>query len=106
MEKVVRLQKNVSDYLEQLVFELFLKDYFSFESSAQNYVQKIYDFIENQLVIFLYKITPDKLKTLGSKYCFYKPNNRTTWYIFFECSEDKFLVTFITYNYSPIVAYL
>lgn len=62
MEKVnVIIRKNVTDYLEELVFILYENEYFGFESDAQDYVQKIYDFIEYNLPIFPFRKTPENL---------------------------------------------
>lgn len=53
MEEIkIILQNNVTDYLEELVEILFQKDYFGFEENAQDYVNKIYDFIEIELANF------------------------------------------------------
>ena len=40
--------------------------------------------MEYEIVNFPHKATPKPLKKFGSNYAFYKANNRTTWYIFFE----------------------
>ena len=107
MEKVnVILRKNVINFLEELVFILFEKEYFGFEESAQEYVQKIYDFIEFNLPNSPPKNTPESLVELGSKYIFYKANQNTTWYIFFEKSGNRFLVTYITNNHSEVAKFL
>lgn len=99
MEKVVILQKDVIDFLENLIWVLFEKEYFGFEESAQTYVSRIYDFIEYELVKFPPKQTPRNLSRYGTKYVLYKANNRTTWYIFFENIENRYLVTYITNNH-------
>ena len=39
----------VVDYLDELLLILYNKNYFSYKSSASNYVLKIYDFIENNI---------------------------------------------------------
>lgn len=62
MEEIkVILRKNVTDFLEELVFILFEKEYFGFEDNEQDYVQKIYDFIEFNLPNFHPKNTPENL---------------------------------------------
>lgn len=100
MEKVkIEIFPEVISYLNELIAQLFYKEYFGFEDSAQLYVQKIYDFIENDLINFPHKKTPKKLKNFGSYYAFYKPNNRTTWYIFFEKSGNRYLITHLTNNH-------
>jgi hypothetical protein len=86
-------------FLNELVALLFYKEYFGFEDSAQFYVQKIYDFIENDLINFPHKTTPITLKRFGSYYAFFKPNDRTTWYIFFEKSGNRLLITYLTNNH-------
>lgn len=100
MEKVkIEILPEVTDFLNELVEILFYKEYFGFEDTAQFYVQKIYDFIENDLINFPHKSTPKKLKKFGSNYAFYRPNDRTTWYIFFEKSNNRYLITHLTNNH-------
>ena len=107
MEEIeIILQQNVTDYLEELILVLYENEYFGFEIDAQDYIQKIYDFIEQSISVFPYRNTPLKLLQLGSKYIFYKANPNTTWYIFFESSDNRFLITYITNNYSEIVQFL
>lgn len=100
MEKVkIELLPEVINFLNNLVKILFQKEYFGFEDSALNYVQNIYDFIENELHNFPHKQTPLNLKRFGSNYVFYKSNDRTTWYIFFERKQNRVLITHITNNH-------
>jgi hypothetical protein len=100
LEKVkIEILPEVTDFLNELVEILFYKEYFGFEDTAQFYVQKIYDFIENDLINFPHKSTPKKLKKFGSNYAFYRPNDRTTWYIFFEKSNNRYLITHLTNNH-------
>ncbi len=100
MEKVkIEILPEVIIFLNELIELLFNKEYFGFEDSAQFYVQKIYDFIENDLINFPHKSTPIKLKKFGSNYVFFRPNNRTTWYIFFEKSNNRYLITHLTNNH-------
>jgi hypothetical protein len=100
LEKVkIEILPEVITFLNELVALLFYKEYFGFEDSAQFYVQKIYDFIENDLINFPHKTTPNKLKRFGSYYAFFRPNNRTTWYIFFEKSYNRYLITYLTNNH-------
>lgn len=90
--KIVFLPE-VIDYLNNLILVLAEKNYFSFEENAQLYVQNIYDFIEFEIQNFPHKTTPIKIKHLGQKYIFYKANQRTTWFIFFEQKDNRFLIT-------------
>jgi len=84
LEKIiVQYLPEAEEYLNDLAFVLFQKDYFGFLESSFDYVDDIVDFIEYNLQIFPFKNTPENLLQLGSKYIFYKANNTTTWYIFF-----------------------
>lgn len=73
----------VVDYLDTLVYQLYNKEYFGFLSSAEEYVISIYEAI-NSNIHLNNKSTTATLLYLGSNYIFFKPNKRTTWYIFFE----------------------
>lgn len=98
MEKVIFKDK-VLDYLDELVYTLFKEEYFSYSEKAQLYVDKIVDFIILEINSFPHKITPQKLQYLGSNYIFYKSNNRTTWYVFFEKRNQNYLITGIINNH-------
>lgn len=71
MEKVkIEIFPEVITFLNELIAQLFYEEYFGFEDSAQLYVQKIYDFIENDLINFPHKKTPSKLKKFWFLLCF------------------------------------
>lgn len=107
MEEInIILHQKVTDYLEELVEILFQQDYFGFEENAQDYVYKIYDFIEFELANFPSKKTPTNIQEIGSQYVFYKVNQTTTWYIFFEKEGNRILVTYISNNHNEIVRFL
>ncbi len=86
-------------FLDDLVRILYKKEYFGFIESAEEYVSKIYDSINENIRLSPYKTTPHKLKYLGSKYIFYKANSRTTWFFFFENSNNNYLITGILNNH-------
>jgi len=98
LERIIFKDK-VLDYLDELVFILFKEEYFSYSENAQLYVDKIVDSIIVEINSFPHKNTPKKLQYLGSKYIFYKSNNRTTWYIFFEKRNHNYLITGIINNH-------
>lgn len=89
--------------LDDLVLILYKKEYFGFIESAEEYVDAIYDAVPERIKKSPHKKTPKSLKYLGSEYVFYKPNARTTWYIFFEKSNQNYLITGILNNYSEEV---
>lgn len=89
----------VIDFLDDLVRILYKKEYFGFIETAEVYVSKIYDAVLENIKSSTYKESPKTLKYLGSNYIFYKSNNRTTWYIFFEIKNNNFLITGIINNH-------
>ncbi len=85
--------------LDNLIDILYHNEYFGFTDSAENYVNRIYDFIYLNIHSFPNKISPKALAGLGTNYIFYKINPRTTWYIFFEKNQENYLVTQIINNH-------
>jgi len=74
----------VLEFLDDLVIKLYKKEYFGFPESAENYVLEMYDAILERIKKTKHSQTPNSIKYLGTNNIFYKVNNRTTWYIFFE----------------------
>lgn len=107
MEKTLIYYKpEVVDFINQLVFDLYQKEYFGFLDDAIQYKDKLIDFIEKELPNFPYRHTPFILRNFGSKYIFYKANYQTSWYIFFENRNNEYLITFITNNHNKIAKFL
>lgn len=102
----VQYLPEVEDYLNDLTYLLFQKEYFGFLESSFKYVDNIVDFIEFNLSTFPAKRTPEHLLRNGSYYIFYKANANTTWFIFFEKLDHRYLVTYITNNHSEISKFL
>lgn len=98
MEKVI-FKREILDYFDELVFTLFRKEYFSYPENANLYVDKIVNFVSTEIFTFPHKQTPKPLQHLGSNYNFYKANNRTTWYVFFEKRNQDFFITGILNNH-------
>ncbi|MFY0483815.1 hypothetical protein ACI6PS_14550 [Flavobacterium sp. PLA-1-15] len=93
-------------YLDGLVQVLYKKEYFGFIETAENYVDQIYDAVDENIKVQKHKTTPKPLKHLGSKYIFYKANTRTIWYIFYESRNNKYLITAITNSHCEDAKYL
>lgn len=94
MEEINILYKpEVETYLNELIFILFKEKYFSYLENSILYKDKIIDFIESNIATFPSKKTHAALKNFGSRYIFYKSNQRTTWYVFFENRKNDFLIT-------------
>lgn len=107
MERINLFYKpEVEYYFNELVLNLFKQDYFSYLENAIIYKDKILYFIENNISTFTSKKTPKKLRSYGKNYIFYKSNQRTTWYVFFEKSENNYLITNIINNHSKEAKWL
>ncbi|MES2240340.1 MAG: hypothetical protein V4497_08795 [Bacteroidota bacterium] len=107
MEEIKIFYKaEVENYINELIYILYKENYFSYLENAIEYKDRIIDFIEQNIASFPSKTTPLALYHLGSKYIFYKSNQRTTWYIFFEKKENQYLITFITNNHTEIAKFL
>jgi hypothetical protein len=96
----------VIGYINELVLVLFKQEYFSYVESAVSYKDKILDFIENNISTFPSKKTPIQLRFFGSNYMFYKANKRNTGYIFFEKTENHYLITNIINSHSKEAKWL
>ena len=70
--------------IEELVEILFIKEYFGFRTSCQNYADKIYDFVEENIEVPVSRETPLSHRKYGKYYLKYKANHNTTWYVFFR----------------------
>ena len=107
MEEVnINYQRKAIIYLNELIDILFKKNYFGFEIDAEKYVSKIFNFIEKNISTFPSRETPDDLNRFGSRYMFYKANQRTTWYIFFEKNGSIYIITNIINSHSAEAKYL
>jgi hypothetical protein len=74
--------------------------YFNYKENAYTYVDEMVDNIKASLEINNHKITSPDLHHYGEYYIFYKPNQRTTWYILFDIVDDTYLITYIFNNHS------
>jgi hypothetical protein len=94
----VTIDLSVLDYLEALSLKLFEKGYFGFYESACEYVDRILDFIYYELPLKPKKAAPRHFSKYGKNmhYVTYRPNKRTTWYIFFNVKDDRYLIRYIT----------
>ena len=69
MEKVI-FKDELLLYFDELIFTLFVQEYFSYEENAKRYIDKIVDFIILEINSFPHKSTPHKLRYLGLHYVF------------------------------------
>jgi len=66
MEQIVLVSESVVVYMNNLVQELYDAEYFSYKESARDYVNKLYDFIYNDLPHITHYKTPEELKHYGN----------------------------------------
>lgn len=88
-------------YMNDLVTMLYNKEYFGFIESASDYMFKMRNFIEQKIHILQHHPAPEYFSKYqsGMKYIAYQANKRTTWYIFFKQSGNRFLIYYITNNH-------
>ncbi|MCP9767768.1 hypothetical protein EGI22_07570 [Lacihabitans sp. LS3-19] len=92
----ISLSPALDNKLQELVHILWENDYFGFVESAENYVNRIYDFISKINKKPKYKCKNQKY---GRYYAMFKMNSNTTFYIVFENFGDKYLVNTIFNNH-------
>jgi hypothetical protein len=82
----VILLPRVLEYLENLVFILFEKEYFCFLETAQKYVDDLLGDIITSLPKRPSKPAPQYFDKYGKnmEYVTFKKNKHTTWYVFFR----------------------
>lgn len=68
--------------------------------SALDYGDNIYNFIFDNIDKPISKKSPQSFHKFGTFYIKYKANENTTWYIFFDRKEQRFLVNYILNNHS------
>ena len=102
----VILLPEVLKYLDDLVFILFQKGYFSYIETSQRYIDDLIDNIEITLPIRPHKPAPNYFDKYGKgmKYASFRKNKGTTWYAFFktykESGETVYLVRYIANNHT------
>lgn len=63
---------------DELIRILYSKSYFGFIEDAENYVDRIYDFIKDNIATYPAKNSPEDFLKYGEKYFIYKANLNTT----------------------------
>ncbi len=100
MEKLIFYSDDFEAEINKIVDILFENEYFGFRNSALLYASKIYDFIEENIDSPAHRTSPSKFRKHGMFFIKYKANEQTTWYIFFDRKENRYLVNFILNNHS------
>ena len=98
--------KKVQQYLESLKIILFEKEYFSFEDSAQKYVDDLFDDIIENLPKYPMKLAPKYFDKYGKGmyYVVFRKNKHTHWYVFFKIDrkygEEIYKIRYIGNNHT------
>jgi hypothetical protein len=100
LEKIVTYSNFFNNYLTDLIDVLFFEDYFSYVENAENYAIKLRFEIDNYIDFKQHHFSPKKLKIYGEYYITVSLNKRTTWFVFFDKKDNRFLVQFITNNHT------
>jgi hypothetical protein len=91
----------VAEDLNQLIDILYKKTYFGYINSAKQYVVDMKNYIEHHLPYVVKYPAPAYFTKYGESmwYITYHSTKYTTWYIFFQQKENRFLVRHITNNH-------
>ena len=99
MEKIIIYSKDIEFYLNDLIDILFYKDYFSYIENAEKYVFDLKEEIENYIDVKNQFESPEKFQKYGKYYIIISLNNRTSWFVFFDKKENRYLIQYITNNH-------
>ena len=95
----------VRQYLSELSWILYEKDYFGYYEMAEKYTDTLLDDIENTLHISQKRPAPPYFQRYGKNlyYSIFRKSKHTQWYVFFNIYEEKgeliYLVRYITNNH-------
>jgi hypothetical protein len=91
----------VAKDLNLLIDILYEKAYFGYIDSAKQYVVDMKNYIEQHLSRAVKYPAPAYFTKYGEsmQYITYHSTKHTTWYIFFQQKENRFLVRHITNNH-------
>lgn len=100
MGKIVIFSEEVSDKLEEIAEILYKNHYFGFIEDTDFYVEKIHNYVYDNVDKPISKLSPKSFQKFGELYIKYKANENTTWYIFFDRKDNRFLVNHILNNHT------
>lgn len=99
MRKKIVSSPDFFDELEDLLDALVVGEYFSSIEWASQYIDAIELFIEESIGFYPSKPVPASLSVFGTFYISYKHNQRTTWYIMFDETEESYYLRHILNNH-------
>jgi hypothetical protein len=95
MAKEVRLSSSAQKYIEELIFKLIDKGYFSSIEKAIAYADKLVD-LACQTILLPGGKHLDKENTF---YVSVRMNKRTTWYVYYLQKVEKYLIVCFANNH-------
>jgi hypothetical protein len=101
MARQVIFLPEVGKYLEVISFILYDEGYFGLKKSCIEYIGKLVNYANQCVGIIADKPAPPYFIRYGwnMRYITYHENKKTSWYIFFQHENDKFLIRYITNNH-------
>ncbi|QOW09624.1 hypothetical protein Q73A0000_04205 [Kaistella flava (ex Peng et al. 2021)] len=86
--------------LDHLAKILYIKQYFSYLEDVDNYIDEIYDVIENNIENSISQNAPEPFRKFGKYFLSYKVNKHAYWYVFFDQKDNHFIINHILNNHS------
>lgn len=105
MENEIVYQKQVLEFLDDLMFILFKNEYFSYQENAIQYVENLVHYISNNINKPPEKFTPKPLQKFAHYFFTYAANNHTTWYILYHKQEHRYIISHIFNNHCKEAQY-
>lgn len=103
---VVIFKYDVTQFLSDLTQILYKEHYFSFIENAYDYVDFIYDEIETNIHFKRHFVSPKQLIRHGKYYIILRVNKRTVWYVFFDKSDSRYIIRYISNNHVADAGFL
>ena len=85
--------------MNDLIDILFYREYFIYIENAEKYIVDLKNEIENYIDVKQQFASPKKLQNFGKFYIIISLNNRTSWFVFFDKRDNRFLIQYITNNH-------
>ena len=106
MEKRIIYSKFFENYLNELIDILFYQEYFSYIENAEKYVVALKEDIEKYIDVKQQYQTPKNLSRHRNLFIVVSLNNKTSWFVFFEKKDNRFLIQYITNNHMEEASFL
>ena len=82
-----------------LITILFFEEYFSYIENAEKYGIALQKKKKKYIDVRQHYKTPKFLSQYGSYFIVVSLNNKTSWYVFFDQRDQRYLVQYITNNH-------